>query len=297
MATTVSVLIPASGAASLLPLALEGLRTQSHHAWELIVASVDPRDGSGSLLREFSAEMSQPVRHITLGGDSDRAVARNRLLDAAEGDLVAFLDPGDFWQPAHLITLITCLARGSHTLACSDVELWDIEARRHLGDERLGAAITTNPRGSLFIRPFLSTASAAMFPRAIATRTGRFDETLRSAACRDYWFRALADGGTLGLTSDTTCRHSWHATVEPLGLLRNAEDTVRFHEKHVQAGDIPARLRRHLLADARWQLARILRDIEPAKARELGWRAWRATPLRPLLLGWCLANAFSRRSN
>jgi len=296
MATTVSVLIHAAGAASLLPLALEGLRTQTHRTWELLVASADPRDGSGSILREFAAEMSQPVRHIALGDEAGHPAARNRLLAAAEGDLVAFLDSGDFWQPEHLVTLLTCLARGSHTLACSDIELWDIEARRHLGDEHLGAPLAAAPRRNLFIRSRIPTASCVVLPRAIATRTGLFDTTLRSAANRDYWFRALAGGGTLGCTGSATCRHSWHTTIEPLALLHGAEDTVRFHEKHAWTGDIPARLRRRLLADARWQLARILRDIDPAQSRELGWRAWRTTPLSPLLLGWCLAATLFRRT-
>lgn len=296
MATTVSVLVPAAGAASLLPLALEGLRAQSHHAWELIVASTDPRDGSGSILREFAAEMSQPVRHITLCDNASRPEARNRLLDTAEGDLIAFLDPGDFWQPAHLVTLLSCLARGGHALACADTELWDIETRHHLGEERPGSVRAATPRRSLFIRPFIPTASSVLLPHAVARRTGTFDETLRSAANRDYWFRALAEGGTLGCTGSVTCRHSWHATLEPLALLHNAEDTVRFHEKHYWADDIPTGLRRRLLADARWQLARILRDIDPPAARELGWRAWRATPLRPVLLGWCLAATLSRRT-
>lgn len=296
MATTVSVLIPAAGSASLLPLALEGLRAQSHHAWELIVASADPRDGSGSLLREFAAEMSQPVRHITLGDNAGRPESRSRLLDTAEGDLVAFLDPGDFWQPAHLVTLISCLTRGAHTLACSDTELWDIETRHLLGEERLGSVRAAIPRRSIFIRPLIPTASSVLLPRAVARRTGTFDEALRSAANRDYWFRALAGGGTLGCTGSVTCRHSWHATLEPLALLHNAEDTVRFHEKHYWTDDIPAGLRRRLLADARWQLARILRDIDPATSRELGWRAWRATPIRPVLLAWCLTASLSRRA-
>jgi glycosyltransferase involved in cell wall biosynthesis len=295
MATTVSVLIPAVGAASLLPLALEGLRAQTHRTWELIVASADARDGSGSLLREFAAEMSQPVRHITLGENPGRPSSRNRLLEVAEGDLVAFLDPGDYWQPGHLITLISCLSRGGHSLVFSDTELWDIENRRHLGDDRLGSIPGAAPRRSLFVRSIVSTASCALLPRTVANRTGLFDESLRSAASRDFWFRALDGGVTLGCTGSVTCRHSWQATLEPLALLHNAEDTVRFHEKHYWADDIPIRLRRRLLADARWQLARILREIEPPKAAELGWQAWRATPLRPMLLGWCLAAGLRHR--
>jgi glycosyltransferase involved in cell wall biosynthesis len=295
MPTTVSVLIPACTAAPHLPAAMDSLRAQTYHTWELLVATDTARDDIAQLVQDFGAEMAQPVRCIELGPGSSPAAARNRLLELAGGDLVAFLDPGDLWQPAHLATLVNFLARGRLTLACSGIELWDAYTRRSLGSYCPAAALLSNPRRSLFIRSFIQTASCVVLPRSIALRTGRFDETLRSGEARDYWFRALDGGGTLGCSGTTTCRHAWLGSSAGEAPCV-AEDTVRFHEKHAWAQDIPLRLRRRLLADARWQLARLLRRTDPTEARELGWRAWRATPLRPVLLGWCLVNSLSRRA-
>ncbi len=288
MASAVSVLIAAYRAAAFLPAALVSLRAQTHRAWELIVVEDGSRDGTEALVREFAAAVEQPVRYENLGENRGVAAARNRLLERASGDIVAFLDADDAWQPSHLASLVHCLERGRHALAFSGLELWDGDTRRPLGHYRPGAALFAAPRRSLFLCSFIQTSSCVALPRASVACAGRFAETLRIGEDRDYWFRAVAGGGTIGFTGADTCRYTKHAGSSMTRTLRVAEDTVRFYEKHARAADIPARLRRRLLADSRWTLARLLRASAPATARDLGWQAWRATPLRPLLLGWCL---------
>lgn len=294
MPATVSVLIAAYHAAAFLPAALASVRAQTHRTWELIVVEDGSRDGTEQLVREFAAEAEQPVRYENLGENRGVAAARNRLLALAGGDFVAFLDADDIWQPAHLATLVHCLARGRHALAFTGLELWDGDTRRRLGFYRPPPGLLATPRTGLFLRSFIHTSSCVALPRASVARTGRFDETLRIGEDRDYWFRALAAGGTIGFTGDDTCRYTKHAGSSMTRTLRVAEDTVRFYEKHARAADIAPHLRRSLLADARWTLARLLRASDPAAARALGWQAWRATPLRPLLLGWCLLAALRR---
>lgn len=288
MAATVSVLIPAYNAARFLPAALDCLRSQTHRTWELIVVEDGSRDGTEQLVRNFGFEMSQPVRYENLGSNRGVAAARNRLLALAEGDFLAFLDADDLWQNGHLASLVTCLTRGGHALAFSGLDLWDGDQLRPLGTYQPHPDLIAIPRRSLFTRSFIQTSSCVGLPRAIARRTGRFDETLRIGEDRDYWFRALAGGGTLGYTGYVSCRYTKHSGSSMTRTQRVAEDTVRFYEKHARAEDIPDGLRRRLLADARWTQARLLRRSDPAEARALGWRAWRATPYRPGLLAWCL---------
>ena len=294
MPATVSVLIPAYNAAPFLPAALAGLRTQTHRTWELVVVEDGSRDGTEALVREFAAEVDQPVRYENLGRNRGVAAARNRLLELAEGDILAFLDADDLWLPAHLATLLPGLVRG-HALVFSAIELWDAATRRSLGAYCPAPALLATPRRGLFVRSIIQTSSCVALPRRIAARTGRFDESLQIGEDRDYWFRALADGGTAACTGTTTCRYTKHAGSSMNRSLRVAADTVRFYEKHALASDIPPALRRRCLADARWTLARLLRRTAPTEARALAWRAWRATPWRPLLLLWCLAAALPRR--
>ena len=294
MPATVSVLIAAYNAAAFLPAALASLRAQTHRTWELIVVEDGSHDGTEALVLGFAAEVDQPVRYENLGRNRGVAAARNRLLELAEGDILAFLDADDVWQPTHLATLLPCLARG-HALVFSAIERWDATTRRSLGAHCPAAGLLAAPRRGLFVRSFIQTSSCVALPRRIAARTGHFDETLHIGEDRDYWFRALAGGGTIACTGTATCRYTKHAGNSMNRSLRVAEDTVRFYEKHAEAADIPPGLRRRCLADARWTLARLLRRTAPAEARALAWRAWRATPWRPLLLLWCLAAALPRR--
>jgi glycosyltransferase involved in cell wall biosynthesis len=296
MATTVSVLIPAFNAARYLPDAFESLRAQTLRTWELIVVEDGSNDGTDVLVRDFAAEMSQPIRYANLGTNRGVAAARNRLLQLAEGDYLAFLDADDRWQPGHLATLINCLARGNHALAFTGIEIWDSLLGRSVGDHIPHSDLIAAPRRGLFVRSFIQTSSCVALPRSTMHRVGLFDETLRIGEDRDYWFRALADGGTLGCTQSVTCRYNKHDGSSMTRTLRVAEDTVRFYEKHARAEDLPERLRNRLLADARWTLARLLRETAPSEARDLGWRAWRATPWRPHLLAWCLGTQLLHRS-
>ena len=288
MPATVSVLIAAYNAAPFLPAALAGLRAQTHRTWELIVVEDGSNDGTEDLVREFAAEVDQPVHYENLGRNRGVAAARNRLLELAQGDFLAFLDADDIWQTTHLATLLPGLIQG-HALVFSAIERWDASTRRSLGTYSPAPALLAMPRRGLFVHSFIQTSSCAALPRRIAARTGRFDEALHIGEDRDFWFRALADGGTVACTGTPTCRYTKHATSSMNRSLRVAADTVRFYEKHALAGDIPSTLRRRCLADARWTLARLLHRTEPREARALAWRAWRATPWRPLLLLWCLA--------
>ncbi|HLP08134.1 MAG TPA: glycosyltransferase family A protein [Opitutaceae bacterium] len=295
MAATVSVLIPAFNAARFLPDALQSLRAQTHRTWELIVVEDGSNDGTDLLVRDFAAEMSQPIRYTNLGTNRGVAAARNRLLQLAQGDYIAFLDADDRWQPGHLATLVNCLARGGHALAFTGIEIWDALLGRSVGEHIPHADLVAAPRRGLFLRSFIQTSSCVALPRATVRRVGLFDEALRIGEDRDYWFRALAGGGTLGCTQSVTCRYNKHDGSSMTRTLRVAEDTVRFYEKHSRAEDIPARLRDRLLADSRWTLARLLRESDSAEAIALGWQAWRATPWRPHLLAWCLAAQLLRR--
>jgi glycosyltransferase involved in cell wall biosynthesis len=293
MPTTVSVLIACYHAEPFLPAALAGLRDQIHSDWELVVVEDGSRDGTERLVRTFAAQVSQPVRYDNLGTNRGVAAARNRLLELAAGDVVAFLDADDLWRPAHLANLVDCLHRG-HALAFSGLELWDGATSRSLGSGRPRAAWLQDPRRWLYARSFIQTSSCVALPRATVDRVGRFDETLRIGEDRDYWFRALVDGGSLGFTGADTCRYTKHAGSSMTRTLRVAEDAVRFAEKHAGAVGLPPLLRRRQLAAVRWSYARLLRRSQPQTARRLGWHAWRATPWRPDLLLWCAAASLVR---
>jgi glycosyltransferase involved in cell wall biosynthesis len=276
-----SVLIAAYNAAPFLPAALACLAAQTHSAWELVVVEDGSRDGTEALVRAFAdAHPSRRIVYDNLGENRGVAAARNRLLVLAQGDAVAFLDADDQWSPTHLSDLAQALAAGA-ALVISGIELWDGDRQTTMGTYFPPAAWIATPRRALFQQSFIQTSSCVALPRSTILRTGLIDESLRIGEDRDYWFRALADGGSLGCTGKITCRYTKHAGSSMTKTLRVAEDTAAFYRKHAQDASLPATLRRRLLANALVVQGRLLRGSDRARARLLFRSAVRAWPLAP----------------
>ncbi len=102
----VSVIIPAFNSARYLPEALQSILGQSLRPKEVIVVD----DGSTDNTAQVALGFGPPVRYDRQP-HSGVTAARNRGLDLASGDVVAWLDADDIWEPDFLSTLIPLLAR------------------------------------------------------------------------------------------------------------------------------------------------------------------------------------------
>src|SRR5690606_6660690 len=124
-------------------------------------------------------------------------------------------------------------------------------------------------------------SSCVALTRALVHRTGSFDVSLRIGEDRDYWLRAALAGGKFAVTDVLTCNYAKHDSSSMARTFVVAEHVTRFYEKHADLSSVPARLRRHLLADSLIVLGRLLRDRDPQRSADCLWRAWRCDPFNP----------------
>jgi glycosyltransferase involved in cell wall biosynthesis len=96
--TTISVIIPTYNNAHFLGEAIRSVRAQTRPADEVIVVDDGSTDRTAAVL-EAHADARLRVIRQPRGGVSS---ARNRGLDAARGDFIAFLDADDRWLPEML---------------------------------------------------------------------------------------------------------------------------------------------------------------------------------------------------
>lgn len=97
LAPTVSVVIPCFNAAPFLEETLRSVLAQTHAAAEIIVVDDGSTDGSATIAAAFGAKI-RLIRQKNRG----ESAARNRAIDEAHGDWIAFLDADDIWRPDKL---------------------------------------------------------------------------------------------------------------------------------------------------------------------------------------------------
>jgi glycosyltransferase involved in cell wall biosynthesis len=180
----VTVVIPTYNRRDLVREAIASVTAQSYPDVEVIVVDDGSADGT--------AEVVQQCAGVQYVYQANRGVsaARNVGVAHARGELIAFLDSDDLWQPDKLAHQVALFEQHPDVHICQTDEIWIRNGMR------------VNPHhkhrktsGDIFARSLelcLVSPSAVMMRRALLEQLGGFDETL--PACEDYdlWLRVTA---------------------------------------------------------------------------------------------------------
>lgn len=174
----VSVLIRSTDRPELMQ-ALDSVSLQNHDAIEVVVQAVRPEHQDLPLHCG-----SFPLRLLRTDAPLSRSDAANRLLEAARGEWLLFLDDDDWLMPSHIGRLAATLASQTSALAAySGVVLVDTQGQ---------------PIGQAFDLPFdgvrqmsgnLMPIHAVMFSRRLVERGCRFDPRLARYEDWDFWLQ------------------------------------------------------------------------------------------------------------
>lgn len=122
---TVSVLVPAYKAASFIRIAFESIACQTYANWFLHVHEDGIFDETESIIQEFSRCYPGRVKRTFTENNCGVSSARNSLLNAAEGDYIAFLDSDDKWMPNHLESCVSQVTAHNADLVISGTTTTD----------------------------------------------------------------------------------------------------------------------------------------------------------------------------
>jgi glycosyltransferase involved in cell wall biosynthesis len=203
----VSVIIPTYNRRDLVREAIASVLAQTYRDFELIVVDDGSDDGTAEVVREFAQE-SDCVHYVY---QSNRGVsaARNRGVAFSNGELLAFLDSDDLWQPRKLETQVAFFDAQRDAQICQTEEVW------------LRNGVRVNPHnkhcktgGDIFARSLelcLVSPSAVMMHRELFEHMGGFDESL--PACEDYdlWLRIAATMSVYLLDTPLVIKRGGHA--------------------------------------------------------------------------------------
>jgi hypothetical protein len=228
----VSVIIPTRDRAALVVEAIGSVLAQTYRDFEIVVCD----DGSTDDTAARVAAFGPPVRYLRLDPTGRPGPTRNRGTDAARGDLVAFLDDDDLWEPEKLARQVDRIDRDPevdvvYTDRCvvsadgtrsGPVSSPDPDAGGRLLDEALGGRFPHN--------------CTLLFRREALARAGGFDEVAVAGGDLGFWLRI---GRVLRAAR----------VPEPLTLVRRRTGSLSQRSPTVTFGTVISALEREL--DAR----------------------------------------------
>lgn len=275
-----SVLIPAFRSRPFILTALQSVAAQTYEDWELIVVEDGSSDGTGVIVDAFAQSSEHRVVYRRLATNHGPGTVKNRLLECVTGEVVAFLNADDRWDPGHLSSAVEQIRNGCD-VATSGVRSYDLTTGKTLETIESPSALQNEPLLTLFQQNAIPPSSAVVMTKDLVGRTGQFDPTLRVGGDRDYWLRCALEGARFGGTHAVTCNHARHDDTSIERTIAIAENAVRFYDKYRSLVEIPLKLRRRLLAASLIRLGILLRQRDPSRRAACLWRAWECEPFNP----------------
>ena len=127
----VSIIMPAYNCADYILESIKSVQNQSYRNWELIVADDNSTDGTVDTVRSVAANDNR-IHLLETDINLGPAVARNRAINAAQGDYIAFLDSDDIWYPDKLSRQISFMEQMGYDFTYTAYEKIN-ERGEHMG--------------------------------------------------------------------------------------------------------------------------------------------------------------------
>lgn len=289
---TVSVVIPTHGRPQYLQRAVDSVFAQTFPPTEILIvddnyddqearaatfAMSDFRAGERAGAGHSGTEPALDIQVITeatgkaLGG----AAARNLGVSRSRGELIAFLDDDDWWEPTKLEEQVRVFK------SVSSADLGLVYTGRRIVDEsgqtkRLRRASAEGAIAeTLICENVVGTTSCVLVPRGVFDEVGGFDESLPARQDLDLWYRIARNRAVAAVAHPLTVQEEHSAGRISRRFDSKLQGLELFFEKHYEAiAKHPALLAAHYSKLAQHHL----KYGHPLKGRLLFWKAFRARP-------------------
>ena len=185
----ISVVIPLYNKARHVRRAIDSVLDQAYQHFEIVVVDDGSTDGGADVVRQFADHRIRLIVQENAGVSA----ARNRGIQEASQDFIAFLDADDQWLPVFLETVVGLHERHpdagifatAYRLSRGHVN--DHPAFRHCPTEPQGGLLPDYFRASLGPPPVWS--SAVMIPKPVLIEVGGFPVGVKRGEDLQTWAR------------------------------------------------------------------------------------------------------------
>lgn len=280
-----SVVIPTYNRRDLLPRAL--MSALSHGPAEVVIVDDGSTDGTGDVVRQIAA--GTPCKIVyEVTAHQGVSKARNRGIELATGEYIAFLDSDDTWasnkvtlqremferEPSLAMTFTGYVRRSGPRSEPVQLDSWDPSPEKVLRQLMNGCCIN---------------ASTVIVRRATLAAVGPFDPALDVGEDWDMWLRIAAAGHRIGYLAMPLADYQWHTTNMSRDLRQVGRAADVIFPRLFKSGTLPPaiqRLERRCLS--RWGLINACYCLDSGDLSEARRHIVAAMRRRPasIRLGW-----------
>ena len=183
----VSAIIPIYNAEKYLDKTLESVLAQTYHNIEIVMVDDRSSDGSAEIIRRYQEKYPQIV-YFLQPTNMGAGHARNKALELARGQYVAFLDADDLWKPDKIEKQLKVLSEKKGSFCFTAIEMIDGEGNVIKGKRKVKEEIDYK----FLLSNTMIPTSGVMVDRCVK---GDFRMHLRRGG-QDYatWLKLLRDG-------------------------------------------------------------------------------------------------------
>ena len=248
----VSVVIPLYNKAPYIARALASVITQTCQGFEVIVIDDGSTDGGAEIVRRLDDTRIRVIRQENRGVSA----ARNRGIESARTDFIAFLDADDEWTPTHLEALLRLRDRYPHAGAYGTaylikradlaIQVPSIDADGIPPEPWEG--LLPNYFRAAFPGPSPLSSSAVAVPKAILNEMGGFNTAAWYGEDVDVWGR-IALRYPIAFSRDGMAIYHKEATNRACDKKEPIHEHifVTSAREALQTGEVPAAWREDLL--------------------------------------------------
>lgn len=183
----ISIIVPAYNAENFIEQTIRSVQSQTVNSWELLVIDDCSTDHTYQTVKQL-AKVDTRIQLLKNEQNSGPSYSRNRGMDLANGEYVAFLDSDDLWMPEKLEKQIELLERKNADFVCCSYMIIDEQGNRSKKDVVVPETIDLK----LLLKNNLMGCSTVLLTRK-ATENHRFRTDFYH---EDYvfWLDLLQDG-------------------------------------------------------------------------------------------------------
>lgn len=117
----VSIITPLYNSEKYISETIESVLKQSYNKWEMLIVDDCSTDSGLGIVKKYSEKDSR-IKYAKMDKNSGAALCRNKAIELAEGEFIAFLDSDDLWLENKLEKQIRFMKKNDYAITFHNYE-------------------------------------------------------------------------------------------------------------------------------------------------------------------------------